>query len=314
MNPSAPPILFSSVQRKRLAQAISPIAPSVLVWQAYAMFLANGGTLVEAVEEVASMNFFASIEIPMVDDISSRRRLSQIAEETGWEVLVWASDVQAEERLNLAALDGDERQRARRRFHELVQIASECGAQRLGFCSPPDRDPGRRPESLQVLADELIVLAMDALSAGVSIVFEALDRHAHKKGLLGTAAELSDLSNKVRRSMPNFGVTWDTAHAALNGEELVTSFKSVESHALFVHFSEAILDRTHPQFGDWHLPIGSGEVLKPDVVQRLLLTVLELCRSEKRRVALAVEEYNRDPKISGADSLRRAWSYLSSCL
>jgi sugar phosphate isomerase/epimerase len=308
------PLPSWSMQRKRLAQKVSPLVPSVVVWQAYAPYLASGGSLLEAVEDVAAMDFFASIEIPVIDDVAARQQLRQITTEAGWEVMVWASEVQAKEKLSLAALDRSERERARLRFHELVHQAAECGAQRFGFCSPPDSAPNRRPDAIRHLIDELVTLASDAQSAGVSIVLEALDRHAHKKGLLGTALELADLCREVTGPAPTFGVTWDSAHAALNGEDLVASFTSVQALARFVHFSEAILDPARDQFGDWHMPIGSGDVLTPATVQKLLLAAMEHGRRERHRIALTVEEFNRDPQISGGESLHRAWSYLGDCL
>jgi dihydroxyacetone kinase-like protein len=306
--------LHEGVSRGRLAARLEPLQPSVLVWQAYAPFLSSGGSMSKAVEDAVLAGLFKSLELPVVADAAERRAIARMAADAGCEVLVWASDVQATEGLSLGSTDRDTRQRSKSRFRELVAVAASCGARRMGFCSPPGCAAADRADAIRHLGDGLAELSRAASDEGVSIVFEALDRAAHKKGLLGSSAELAGLSRRVAAEAPGFGVCWDTAHAALNGEDLAEGFGLVAPHVVIAHFSEAVLDPGDPRYGDWHMPAGKGDVLKPAAVASLAAMLRQHCRRSGIRLPLAIEEFNREPGISGGDSLRRAWGYLESCL
>ena len=291
---------------------IAPWRPSVLVWQGYAPFLARGGTITKAVEEIARGGFFRSIEITLPADPARRLEIARRAKEAGLEVMVWVSDLQASEQLSLAALDRAHRDRSAKRFREMLSAAAECGASRFGFCSPPDCDGARLEEAVDNLGAQLIALGREA--AGIGLVFEALDHKAHKKGLLGTSTDLAKLAARVRAEIPSFGVAWDAAHAALNGEDLLTSYLNAAPHAVLVHLSEAVLDAMHPDFGDKHLPLTRGDVMTPRAVRSLLEFIQKEHRSDGSWLALTIEEMNTDPRISGDRFLHRAWSYVEHCL
>ncbi len=193
-------------------------------------------------------------------------------------------------------------------------MAAECGARRFGFCSPPDAHPENREEAVNFFRDELVTLAAAGRARGVSLAIEALDRTAHKRGLLGYAPETAELASAVRKAEPSFGLIWDSAHAALNGEELAASFRLAAPHVVGVHFSDAMLDRAHPKFGDWHMPVGTGDAMKPQVVRPLVLAIAEHARLAKAKLPLAIEEVNRTAGESGTNFSQRAWSYLESTL
>jgi sugar phosphate isomerase/epimerase len=293
---------------------MAPLCPSVLLSQAYASFLAQRGTLIQAAIDAAGMEFFDAIELPTVAAATERKELRQIARDSHWDVMVWASDVQASEHLSLAALDHSERKRAQLRFQDLVRAASECGARRFGFCSPPESPAEHRADAICFFRDELVELSFAARKCGVAVSLEALDRKAHKRGLMGLTAETADFASSIRSVVPEFGLVWDTAHTALNGEDLIESFRLSASHVTAVHFSDAALDPASRQYGDWHMQVGSGDAMKPPVIRRLLTELCESSRSRKTQFTLAIEELNIAPQRSGAECLTQAWNSLGDCL
>ena len=309
--PERPPMF---PDKTTLDERLAPWQPSVLTWQAFAPFLALGGTLPRALEEIASFGFFSAVELPAVRHETERKKIRRLVHSQGWQAMVWASDVQAAEQLNLAATDDDVRKRSRDRLRLLVREAAECGANRFGFCSPPDCGSADWIRALEILTAELITLGGEAEKQGVSLAFEGLDRHAHKKGLLGTASELDQMARRVRATVPSFGLVWDAAHAALNGEDLVASYRTIAPHAVIAHFSDAVLDRGSPNFGDRHLPIGSGSALSAGNIRAVVQAMRQEHRRDGAPLFVAVEEYSTQYGWRTRDVLQRAWTYVEGSL
>jgi dihydroxyacetone kinase-like protein len=297
-----------------LRQKLGPWQCSVLVWQAYAPLLALGGALEQALRELAKSRFFQSIEMPAATTAADRKATRALAQQHNWTVMIWASDVQATENLHLGSPEVAIRERSRERFRQLLSEAAEAGATRFGFCSPPAVPESARPAALAVFAEEMTGLAQDAARHGISLVFEGLDTSAHKRGLLGSSAELEQLARHVRATVPGFGLVWDAAHTALNGEELVQSYERLAPHVLIAHFSDAVLDPRHANFGDWHLPIGSGSVLSGESVRAVVAAMRRSHRRDDGPLTLAVEEFSTHYGQRGGDGLARAWSYVAQSL
>lgn len=301
-------------EREDIEQSLAPWRPSVLTWQAYAPYLASGGSFSRMLEELADLDFFAAVELPSVQSATERKRIRRLVGQHQWHAMIWASDIQARERLHLAAAEGAERTRARKRFHQLLDEAAECGALRFGFCSPASVEPARRNEARHALTEELTDLAHESKKRGLALVFEGLDVQAHKKGLLGNTEELSQLARDVRAAVPGFGLVWDSAHAALNGDDLVASYRTLAPHVLIAHFSEAVLDPALPEYGDRHLPIGCGSVATPANIRNLIAHMRQDHRADGAPLFLAVEELITDYACRGADGIQRAWTYLAKNL
>jgi dihydroxyacetone kinase-like protein len=293
-----------------VARGFSPWRPSVLTWQAYAPYLAAGGRLSRVLEELRPLDFFGAVELPCVEDSTQRKRLRQLVQQNGWQAVIWASEIQSREKLHLAAPASADRTRSRERFHQLLNEAAECGASRFGFCSPPTvaTEIGSAKEAL---AEELAKLAREAEKRGITLIFEGLDTNAHKRGLLGNTQELAHLATTVRAEVPGFGLVWDAAHTALNGEDLVTSYCALAPHVLVAHISEAILDRANAEFGDRHLPLGHGSVITPRQISALASAMRREYRGDGAPLFVAAEEWNSDYACNGTQGLRRAWSYLT---
>jgi sugar phosphate isomerase/epimerase len=292
---------------------LSPWEPGILTWQAYAPYLSLGGSLSQVLEDIAGTAFFRSIEIPSAISAKDRAAIRLLAQQQGWRVMVWASDAQARDQLDLGSLDETTLVRSRARFRQLLNEAREAGASRFGFCSPPGVASNHRSSAVRILTTELTSLAQEAESMGIALHFEGLDVRAHKRGLLGSSAELAQLARSVRAASPRFGLVWDSAHTALNGEDLLESYRQLSEHVTTVHLSEAIIDLQHRDYGDWHLPVGSGSVLTGPRITSLF-TLMRQQHRQDIPLTVAIEEWNTDLAKSGRDGLARGWSYTAENL
>lgn len=297
-----------------MQRRLAPWRPSVLTWQAFAPFLAMGGSHARMLEEVASLEFFSCVELTTIEAPSERKKIRRLVQDQNWHAVVWASDAQAREELHLGSADKARRHRSRERYRTLLDEAAECGATRFGFCSPPDLPGEDRNGAIDRLAEELIDLSLEADRRGMAVIFEGLDRHAHKKGMLGTSPELDRMARRIRQSAPGFGLVWDAAHTALNGEELVESYKLIAPHVVIAHLSEAVLDKDHPDYGDRHLPFGTGSVLTRANVRDLIGRMRQEHRTDGVPLCLAIEELSTEYGLHASDLLQRAWAELKDCL
>ena len=89
-------------------------------------------------------------------------------------------------------------------------------------------------------------------------------------------------------------LSWDSAHVALNREDLQMSLALAMPYMGQLHLANAVLEREDPQFGDWHMPmgqpgflteetayaIGSCAVLHLNEGEHLGITVESRCTSE----------------------------------
>jgi len=107
------------------------------------------------------------------------------------------------------------------------------------------------------------------------IVLEPLDRGADRDGLIGPTGESAALMSQLTNEFPNIALCWDTGHVTLNGEDLQASLRSLQPFITNIHFSNAVIDRNHPDFGDRHLPIGPPGVVTVDMMAQVLRSVID---------------------------------------
>ena len=250
-------------------QLESAIRPGVLLSETHVHFCGVRGAIADAVSQIAEGGFYEIVEIPDIPDGSDRKRIGDIARESGLELTYWASRVLNAEGLDLSSLDEDLRRRSVCRLKELLVDARECGASRLGVLSGKDGGAEQRPRAIDQLCRSLCELSKAAGNHFLRIELEPLDRGAHKNGVIGPTAEAVDVVTRVRHEYANIGLSWDTAHSALCGEDPITSLTEFSKYIDHVHLANAVLDRSHPFYGDHHMPIGVPGFLCVDAVAAL---------------------------------------------
>jgi sugar phosphate isomerase/epimerase len=170
-------------------------------------------------------------------------------------VVQWLSPLLRAENLSLSSLEAGLRRKSVERIKSCLPLAAECGATEIGLISGADPGAGQRRAAAECLADSLLTVCSAAAGFGISVILEPLDRGAHKNGLIGPSHEAVALMDAV--ALPHIGLAWDSAHAALNNEDLEQTIESARRHIRQIHLSNAVLDSTSPLFGDHHMPIGT---------------------------------------------------------
>jgi len=252
------------------------LLPSILLSEVYFPCLGTPGVIGDAVAAVADEGFYRSVEIADIGDPSERRRISQIVQSNDLTLTQWLTLRAASSGLDLSALDKSLRKHSVTVLIEQMKLAAECSAQAVAVASGPDPGPDLRGEATKVLADSLCELAAAAQAyESMRIVLEPLDRGADKDGLIGPTAESVALMTSLRNEFSNIALCWDSGHVALNGEDLQASLSASQPFITNIHFSNAVLDRNHPAFGDRHLPIGPPGVLTVDTMAQVLRSLID---------------------------------------
>ena len=223
----------------------------------------NEDLLIDTVYRVLETSFYARLELGTIRTPSARQQLRQIANRVP--VTQWITSDLNEESLNPSTVDSALRVRTIERIRELVMTAAESGADRVALISGQDPGPDFRADAAKGLEEVLCAAAQSAATADITIMLEPLDRGAHKNNFIGPTSEAMAVLDAVRRTYPNVLLSWDSAHVALNGENLLQSLSQSFCHVGQIHLSNAVLSRTAPDFGDWHMPMGAPGFLTAEM-------------------------------------------------
>jgi hydroxypyruvate isomerase len=264
--------------------------PSILLSEILFYHRKVKGAIAAAVDRVAGEGFYLGIEIADVADPEDRKNIGRIVHGRSIRLTYWTSMILNDEKLNLSALDENLRKKTALRIKQELPAAAECGATGFAVLSGPDPGPVNRAAATEQLCRSLGELA-DALKAypGMRLLLEPLDREAHKNALVGPTGEAAALVRRVRQVHPEFGLSWDTAHVALCGEDILDSIKTFCPCIAQIHLANAVLDRTNPQFGDHHMPIGKPGFLNSKVIAALFRQAAEIGLFGKNKPGVSVE-------------------------
>lgn len=93
-----------------------------------------------------------------------------------------------------------------------------------------------RKDAAEIFYQTLSEICEEAAKYNINVLVEPLDRGAHKKRFLGPTSEAVALFARVRESYPNVGFAFDTAHAALNGENIYEALELAKPYINQLHF------------------------------------------------------------------------------
>jgi len=265
--------------------------PSILLSETHFNLRGIPGEMADAVARVADEGFYRSIEISIIEDFAERKRIGARIRASGISVTMWMSAVLTNENLNLSSQDDAMRSRSVNRIKEHIEQAAECGTGNLVVLSGPDPGPPGRVGATECLYESLCELCEVVLTSGfdMRLVLEPLDRGAHKNGLIGPTLEAVSLARRVRESFPDFGLSWDTAHVLLCGEDLRQSLSTAAACISQIHLANPVLDANDPRFGDNHIPIGPPGALNNETIEVLFRDVLALGLFPGKKIPVAVE-------------------------
>ena len=240
------------------------ICRSCHVFETFMPLQTNETMMVDTLAGLAKLGCYQAIETGFFFEPENQQRVKEACQENNWELTMWATPALLAEQLNLSSLDDSLREKSVARAIEFLDIAKTCGANKIGL--PSGDYPGDElcETAKNALYDSLKRIATVALATqpDLQILLEPLDRYAHKKQLIGPMAEAVEWFAPLHTECPNMFFHWDSAHEALGEIDLIESLRLARPYLSQFHLCNAVVDKNHPMYGDWHMDVGQAPEFK----------------------------------------------------
>ena len=266
-----------------------PLIPSLLLPEVYGPWKAEPGFIAAQIAKAAAEGFYRSVEIGPIPYEQDRATIRGICADKEIQVSAWLTQIVDEEKLDLNAIDEDLRRRSVDVIKRSLPIAVESGAGTVAFVGGADPGPHLREKGYDSFVTSMVTICDEAANLGLNVMFEPLDRFAHKKRLIGPTAEAVVAIGRVRETHPGFGLAFDTAHVALNQEEIGEALALASDQVLNLHLSNAVIDPSDPLYGDYHMMPGAPGFLTLDKAASILSDVLRLGIGGESGLRVAIE-------------------------
>jgi sugar phosphate isomerase/epimerase len=250
----------------------------IVHFMAYPAVLRGGGPYAETIRQIAADEFFTLIEVGWVDSDAERKAAAAIINQAHLTVAFAAQSALLVTKSSLNALDEAERGRAVALVRGCIDQAAELGARRLAVMSGPY--PGEADEARAVdrFVDSLREVCAYGREHGIGITLETFDRTIEKKALAGPTRLCVEISERVRREYPDFGLMLDLSHLPIQFERTREALAMAKEHIVHAHIGNCVMrNPAHPAYGDQHPRFGieGGENDTPEVVE-FLRTLFEI--------------------------------------
>ena len=291
--------------------------PSIILSETHFPFLGTPGMFADAIERIANEGFFQNVEMIHVSDPDERRRIGKLTKESGLSLTYWLTMLLSSNALSLSTTDESLRKKTVECIKNHMEEATQCGVDLIAVASGPDPGMASRHSETEQFYISLCELCETAASLGnMRVIIEPMDREAHKNCLVGPTAEFVPLIQRVREKHSNIGVCWDSAHISLCDDDLFDSLTASGKLVLQMHLSNAVLQRTSPDFGDHHMPVGPPGFLTIETIAAIFQKALALGISGRNRPNIAIEVRTKKDEDSWsnvdlcANILQRAWDLV----
>jgi sugar phosphate isomerase/epimerase len=209
-----------------------------------AAFPASGDdpeAFLDGVEQIATDDFFAAIEVRCVPDDGLRGRVLDVLRASQLDVVYAAYPRLCAPGLDLASRDDAVRSRAVAAARRAIDEAIALRAERVNVVSGPDPGGEGRDAATEALIDSLCALAAySAAHRGPPLALEPFPRGGEGGYLVGPTAEAIGIVRLVREMFPDFGLVLDTGHLALLGEDVAAAFAAAAPYLEQVHLANAV--------------------------------------------------------------------------
>lgn len=261
------------------------IHPSLLVAEMFFPIAYDDRNVLEVVRRAGDIDFYEGVETGIILDKKVASEIRNVCENKGLRLTQWATFVINTENLNLSSINKEIRSKSLERVKELIRASAECGAKTFALTSGPDPGAEHREEAKKCLADSLHVLCNEVrkYDKDMDVVLEHLDRYVHKKQLIGPVDETVVWMMSIHKDCPNMYIGWDAAHAALGGENLITTIYQASPIMPEMHLSNAVLNPNDKLYGDNHMKYGAPGFLTVEVAAELLKTAISLDENKERK-------------------------------
>lgn len=247
--------------------------------------------MLQVISKIAVSDYYQGFETGIFHHPTIRKKIASLAEAHHLHVTQWLTFELLKQDLNLSSLDSELRSKSIRRACELVHMAAECGTTKLSLVSGSDPGDAQRPEAMKGFSEAIVQIGETVSQYdGMILQIEPLDRFAHKCQLIGPTDETVAWMKQLRPDCPKLYLAWDSAHVALNQENLTESLTLAAPYIAQLHLANAILDPQAAGFGDYHMKFGEPGFLTHDTAAHIIHTARNLpLPSELGPISIAVE-------------------------
>src|SRR5699024_7305696 len=243
-------------------------------------------------------DFYKSIELGDGFEKTERKRILELTDKNDMVVTQWLTFLIEENNLDVSSLDSKLRSETVNRIKDSLYAAAEIGAKNIAFVTGDDPGADRWADGIEGLYESLCEMAEAAKKYDMNLLIEPLDRFSHKKRVIGTTDETLQLLSRVQSHSDNIGIAFDTAHAALNGEDVLEAMEKAKNLIHQIHFSNAVLDKNSRLYGDFHMEIGEPGFLTLPKITEILHNAKELKMQDERGLRIAGEVRGKGDKES----------------
>ncbi|WP_080872636.1 sugar phosphate isomerase/epimerase family protein [Oceanobacillus timonensis] len=263
--------------------------PSLLIAETYFPVKDERGFTADIIEKSTAEGFYQSFEIGDIQNKEERKRILSMKEKNDVVITEWLTFLIDRNQLDVSSLDQKLRLQTVQQLKDNIYLAAECGASNIAFITGPDPGSERRKKGMDGLFESLCSICEEAEKYNITVLVEHLDRIADKKRILGPIDETVQLLLRVKENYQNIGLAFDTAHSALNGENILEAIEEGSQLIQQIHFSNAVLDPLNELYGDNHMPIGSPGFLNNEKIFEILQKAEELDMNKEFGMRVAIE-------------------------
>jgi len=270
----------------------------------YPQVMRGEGPILETARRIAEDDFFEVLEIAPVRDTAVLKDLKALAESAHMLIGFGAQPGLLINKLNLAALDEDERQKAVANIKNSIDQAYMVGARILALFDGPNSYPGpdkvdqARDAAVKSLAELCQYAKEKATDYTLWVSVENFDRDIEKCSLLGPTAEAAALIARVKEKHENIGLTVDLSHLPLLRETADEALSVAADHLIHIHIGNAIMrDKEQEGYGDQHPGFGvpGSENDVPELIEYLKALFKVGYFSKKLPTAMPVVTFEAKP-------------------
>ncbi|MSS70432.1 MAG: sugar phosphate isomerase/epimerase [Candidatus Latescibacteria bacterium] len=263
----------------------------IVHFMAYKPTMGGEGPILETLTKLAEDPYFEVVEITTIKDENVRRQARDLLKSAHMAVAYGGQPILLRNKLNLNAEDPGARKAAVDAIIGALEEAQYLGASGVALLSGVDPGEAGRKKAVDLLVDSLSQICAAAASRSMGVVMETFDRMTGKNCkncLVGPNALAVEVSARVRKSHPNFGLMLDLSHLPLQGETSADALGLAKDHLVHAHIGNCVMkDPAHPAYGDMHPRFGceGGENDVPELVEFLrVLKAIGYLNPEDRKI------------------------------
>ena len=273
--------------------------------------------VLDAIQRIASDDFFDAIEISHFANDDERRRAKEMLEQAHMRVCFGAQPMLLGSGLNPNDLDEDGRLRAEQVLISAVDEAEYLGARGIAFLAGKWTEEHKAEHYAQLLKTTRAVCA-HAAKKGMIVEMEVFDYDMDKAALIGPAPLAARFAADMRTTHHNFGLLVDLSHFPTTYETSKFVVRTLRPYITHFHFGNAVVKKGCDGYGDLHPRMGYPESANdiPELIYYLRVLRDEGFFNAEEPYVLSMEVTLRpgeDEDIVLANTkrvLNRAWAML----